>query len=476
MRHRLLSPAQARAVRRESDHAPEERQGGVPQTLLKLPLASGNAAVSRLLQREQTTAPRALETSAEAQKLSLEAKRAFDAGNYIQAIALWEQVVPWAGANAPDIQSSLLYHIALAHARAHDIQGAFSAAARYRATPRHDPGKLEQLLEELHSDSEHAQAVPKAETRAEAEKLAQEADQAYASGNYDRASALWRAVADWASSHDPSIEAAVTYDIAMAKARAGDYGGARSAASRYHAMPGREPARDEQLADKIAEIRDENEPPPGVPKVRTKAGAEHVYKQAEAAFAAGSYPEAIALWEAVGEWAAGQSVDVRTDILAAVVYDLAIAKAYAGDAAGARAAVSRYRTLPGAKPDMELALPKKIEKIAAENERAEALVHPKTRDDAKNAALEAEKAYAAGNYDWAISLWEAVLEWAQRQSASVQAELVSAVTYNLAIAKAHAGDFAGAYADAKRYPTLPGAEAARAASLPKRIQELELNK
>ena len=77
---------------------------------------------------------------------------------------------------------------------------------------------------------------------------------------------------------------------------------------------------------------------------------------------------------------------------------------------------------------------------------------PKTRDDASKTFDEAKKAFDAGDYKWAIALWEAVLDWAAHSGGSEQAHIVADTTYALALAKAHAGDLAEAYADAKKIP------------------------
>ena len=441
--------------------------------LLELQSALGNAAVSRLIQRDVATEIKVPPTEAVAAKQSREAKAAFDSGNYKRAIELWEPVRLWAASNAPNIELSVTYYLAFAEARAGDMELAVRYADQYRSRPQHDPKKLEELLETIHSDAEHAQPVPKVESTAQAETVWKQADQAYAQGDFDRASALWRAVAEWASSHDPKIEASAVYDIAIAKAHAGDYGSATAAAKRYHSLPGREFERDEHLDDRLAEIRDENEPPQGGAKVRTKTGAEQTFREAEAAYAAANYEEAIRLWQAVADWAAAQGA---ADILAPVVYNIAIAKARAGDIAGAKAAAARYRTLPGADPQREAGLPKRIEEIEAQNARDQALLAPKTRDDASKTFDEAKKAFDAGDYKWAIALWEAVLDWAAHSGGSEQAHIVADTTYALALAKAHAGDLAEAYADAKKYATLPGADAAKAKQLNERVHEIELGR
>ena len=209
--------------------------------VLELQGASGNAAVTRMLQREQATAPRPLETSDEAAKQSREAKTAFDAADYDRALMLWDPVRVWASRFAPDIELSVLYYMAISEARRGKLQMATSYADNYRSRPQHDPRKLEELLEAIHTDAEHVQPVPKVDTSAQAEHAWQGGEEAYARGDYDHAAALWRTVAEWASTHNPTIEASATYNVAMAKAHAGDFRSAEAGAKRYHSMPPRNP-------------------------------------------------------------------------------------------------------------------------------------------------------------------------------------------------------------------------------------------
>jgi len=191
--------------------------------------------------------------------------------------------------------------------------------------------------------------------------------------------------------------------------------------------------------------RKEQESDAGV--ATTKRESADLYDKASAAFDAGRYQEARRLFESLlsGRYR-------HREALTTLVWNLAMCKAHLGDYDGAFELGITYGHYGGGRAD-EQRLLEQIERVRQADTAgaADAGVRtPQTKDAAGELYEKATAAFQGGEYVQATALFETLLASPVRHD-----EALPTIVWNLAMCKAHLGDFDRAYDLALQYGRFP---------------------
>lgn len=282
------------------------------------------------------------QTDEEAREIFYRGRFAFNAGNYDEALRLWQLVIESPGID-PARRDQMLPNIAQAQARLGDFEGASATLERYRATGCTEPPveQVEQGIEQLRSsgggESGAEEAMP--ETDEEAREVFSRGRDAAAAGNYAEAARLFQAVLN-APGLDPSRRPMMIANLFNAQIRAGDFDEAETTLEQYRQTGSSQPPV-EHLEQTLQRFRAEaGTPLPAEGGPQTDEQAQVVFYQARDAFNAGDYAEALRLFEAVIS-----APGLARSRVSAVGVNIVLCEAHLGNIDSARTAVMNYRQL-----------------------------------------------------------------------------------------------------------------------------------
>ena len=279
-------------------------------------------------------------------------------------------------------------------------------------------------------------------TREESSDLYDRGTAAFEAERYEEAVRIFSSLLAGRYQHRETL-ALLVWNLAIAKAHLGDFDGAFQLAITYgHYGAGR--ADERKLLESVEGVR-EGLSGGAITTPRTKDDASALYEKASAAYDAGRYTEAAGMFETL----LASPVE-HDEVLPTIVWSLAMCKARLGDFDRAYDLALQYgRFRAGAD---ERALLQQIEDVrqSASGSTPAAAV-PRTLDDANALYEQASSRFEAGDWEQAKTLFETLLASPVKRSAALPT-----VVWNLAMCRAHLGDFDGARGLALTYSQFHG--------------------